>query len=90
MDQEKADKVGREASALFVDAYVGLMNAGYVNNARAMMLTCFPSAIANTPPMRRAYAMADLIEIYALLKKEVFEDSRDLYDYLTKGQEKSE
>ncbi len=83
MNHHEAAKLGRDAVTHFVSAYSRLATNGYNDSARAMILSTFPFCLASVAPNMRTYAMADVLEVYSKVGKEVFEDCVDLYDAIT-------
>jgi hypothetical protein len=84
MNRKEADELGLKISTEFVNAYASLLKAGYYDNARGLVLCTYPFVIAQLSPPMRVLALADLIEIYHNIGKEIYEDGADLYDALTK------
>lgn len=83
MNHLDAEKIGREASRLFVESFEALTSFGYHEHARAMMMASFPYVLAITPPLRRYLLLADIMAVFSEVGDNVFEDSQDLYDFLT-------
>lgn len=90
MNRREADSLGREASQNFIGAFDQLLSDGYYDNARAMIMSTYPFAIATLKPEMRCTALADLIDIFYRVGSGVFEDSDDLYDHLTVRRESLE
>lgn len=85
MNKREAHKLGRSCSLAFVDAYQSLVLEGFIDHARAMILSTFPFALASIHPNYRTAAVAEVVDMYFLVGREVFEDSQDLYDTLTQA-----
>lgn len=83
MNRREADSLGKEASLNFISAFDQLLTDGFYDNARAMIMSTYPFAIATIKPELRCNALADLIDIFYRVGSGVYEDSDDLYDHLT-------
>jgi len=88
LNHSEALNLGRHCTESYIGTYESLVQEGYPQVARAMVLSTFPYILALINPTNRAFAVADMLEIYKNIGDTVFEDGTDLYDFLIKQQEK--
>ena len=88
MTPDEAFEQGRISCEKFIITYEKLIAYGYFLQARTMLISTFPFMLATTTPEYRTQMLAEILDIYFLIGKEVFEDGQDLYNLIAQPREK--
>jgi len=85
LTEHDAYQIGLNASTAFCKDYDLLIATGHSDKARSMLLSTVPVALSVCAAPMRSALIAEILEIFFLIGKEVFEDGADVYELLTRS-----